>query len=240
MSDSAIDVERVVREVMRRLADALPAGTSPATCESAGQETKRTVAPPSCGASEGELVVADRVVTLATLDGRLADVRRVAVRPDAIVTPAVRDTLRERKVALVAAEPGRSVKSPLAAAIRCGADCDLDVIRQACGDGVRLETFDASDLRRAVARLAAVAGERDRLGLLLTRQVAAAVCLANRDVRVRAATAGCVEEVAAAVAAIGVNALVIDPQKSGQGRIASMIEEFTRGGPRRCPATWND
>lgn len=73
-------VEFIVREVIRRLTG----GTGAAS-----------VATPA-----RELAVQERLVTLATLHGKLDGVRRVSVGRRAIVTPAVRDELSRRQIEL--------------------------------------------------------------------------------------------------------------------------------------------
>jgi hypothetical protein len=79
-------VEIVVREVLRRLAvaDACPA---PATGEPTLRERR-------------ELVLTERLVTLATLQGRLDDVARLVVARRAVVSPAVHDELRAKNIEL--------------------------------------------------------------------------------------------------------------------------------------------
>lgn len=74
--------ERIVREVLRRLAE-MGIGVTPAPSEAA------------------ELVLADRVVALATLAGRLTGVQRVVVGTRAVVTPAARDELRDCQIELL-------------------------------------------------------------------------------------------------------------------------------------------
>jgi hypothetical protein len=49
----------------------------------------------------GELRLSERLVTLATLRGRLSNVGRLIVPPRAIVTHAVRDELKQRQIELV-------------------------------------------------------------------------------------------------------------------------------------------
>lgn len=75
-------IERIVQEVIRRLLDRKvdTAGAAPTAAR--------------------ELVLAERVVTLETLRGRLDDVRSVAVAAHAIVTPAVKDELNDRGIKL--------------------------------------------------------------------------------------------------------------------------------------------
>ena len=77
MSD--IDIEYIVREVIRRL--------TAAAAEPARSETET-------------VKLTDRLVTMATLDGRLANAKRLIVVKKAVVTPLVKDELKKRKIAL--------------------------------------------------------------------------------------------------------------------------------------------
>ncbi len=77
MSD--IDVEYIIREVIRRLT-------------AMANDTSRT---------DGDTVkLTERLVTMATLDGRLANMKRLIVGKKAIVTPLVKDELKKRKISL--------------------------------------------------------------------------------------------------------------------------------------------
>ena len=77
MSD--IDVEYIIREVIRRLT-------------AMGNEPSRE--------DGGTVKLTERLVTMATLDGRLANVKRLIVAKKALVTPLVKDELRNRKITL--------------------------------------------------------------------------------------------------------------------------------------------
>jgi hypothetical protein len=55
----------------------------------------------SSSAACGELIVAERVVTMRSIEGRLAGVKRLVAEPRAVVTPAVKDELKKRKIELV-------------------------------------------------------------------------------------------------------------------------------------------
>lgn len=84
MNLSPEQLEWIVSEVVRRLTAALQSsGQSPASPATA------------------ELVLTDKLVTLRTLEGRLAGVKQIVVPPRAIVTPAVRDELKQRGIKLV-------------------------------------------------------------------------------------------------------------------------------------------
>ena len=54
----------------------------------------------STAAESRELSVPERLVTLATLRGRLDGVARVVVPRRAVVTPAARDELKQRRIEL--------------------------------------------------------------------------------------------------------------------------------------------
>ena len=48
-----------------------------------------------------DLRVTEGVVTMRSLEGRLMGVNRLVVQPRAVVTPAVKDELKQRKIELV-------------------------------------------------------------------------------------------------------------------------------------------
>ena len=72
-------VETIVLEVLRRLG----------LIESSSQNTGT------------ELSLTDRVVTMRSVEGRLAGINRMTVGPRAVVTPAVKDELKQRHIELV-------------------------------------------------------------------------------------------------------------------------------------------
>ncbi len=81
MKLSAEEFERIVQEVVRRLLE-LHAST------------------PGSKPAGSTLTLEDRVVAMESIRGRLEGVSRVCVARRAVVTPAVKDELRERKVTL--------------------------------------------------------------------------------------------------------------------------------------------
>ena len=83
-------LEMIVQEVIRRLTGA---GISVTT------NGKRTVAVEKESKS-AELVLSDRLITLATLHGRLDGVASIVVKRKSLLTPAVRDELNRRNIQL--------------------------------------------------------------------------------------------------------------------------------------------
>jgi hypothetical protein len=76
-------VEWIVAEVLRRLGVAESTNGRPAMTNSA------------------ELRLTDKVVTMRMVEKRLADIKRVVVQARAVVTPAVKDELKAKKIELV-------------------------------------------------------------------------------------------------------------------------------------------
>ncbi|MEX0817998.1 MAG: hypothetical protein WD070_00345 [Pirellulaceae bacterium] len=76
-------VERIVQEVIRRLVE------------------RGVVLGDAMNGDQAELKVSDKIVTLATLEGRLVGVKRLVVSGRSIVTPAVKDELTDRAIQLV-------------------------------------------------------------------------------------------------------------------------------------------
>jgi hypothetical protein len=87
MTFSEEQVEWIVVEVIRRL------GLMSASHRGAAAEEHSS--------THDELVLKDRVITLRLLEGRWTGVARLVVPPRAVVTPAVRDELKARKIEMV-------------------------------------------------------------------------------------------------------------------------------------------
>src|SRR5436190_1028057 len=93
----AMDVERVVREVLARL----NVGSAAAVAQPTETKVKRTEAGRPVSEDRAELALGDKLVTLAALEGRLAGVKQVIVQAKAVLTPSARDLLRAKKITVV-------------------------------------------------------------------------------------------------------------------------------------------
>jgi hypothetical protein len=83
MTISEEQLEWVVQEVLRRL------GAGVAVDREANHAQ--------------QLSVTDRLITMRSIEGRLNGVTQIVVRRRAIITPAVRDELKQRKIELIEA-----------------------------------------------------------------------------------------------------------------------------------------
>jgi hypothetical protein len=239
---TAEEIERIVREVMKQLGT--PPVASPSAAAPAGSLPANSRGPGSAGRgaetaerSGDGVLVESRVVTLESIAGRLDGKKQVIVASGAIVTPAVRDELRRKGIALVRSGENKKATSGLPPVLlvvgrtRHDPDAAVQVLRQA-GVDVATETSDC--MIASTDKLAAAVADRS-LGLLWTRHTAAGLCLANRHAGVRAVLAMGVAATAAAVAAVGANVLVVDPTAGTAYEKMRILREFCQGGIRPCP-----
>ena len=99
-------IDSIVREVLARLqANSQPTAT-------------RVAAPQGDAPATAELVLVDRVVSLATLKDRLSGQTTLVLVPGAILTPAARDLVKQHKLTIrhagQSAAAGSAVVQPIA------------------------------------------------------------------------------------------------------------------------------
>ncbi len=243
MIPSINDIERIVREVLAELAAAKPVASGQCSVASEPQfQNPKSEIPPSPiphppSATPQPLTFNDRVVTLEHVAGRLNGAKRIVVSREAVVTPAVRDELLRRGIALEFADAPKKQTEPLRLAIVVlGSSFDpASLVAGLTRDGFRVEHAISDCILASTEQLATEIAAPDTLGVLLTRHTAAGLCLANRLSGVRAITGADASTVATASAAVGANLLIADPKAGTFFQLKQMIAEFGRGGVRDCP-----
>ncbi|MEX1041448.1 MAG: hypothetical protein WDZ51_12495 [Pirellulaceae bacterium] len=184
--------------------------------------------------STTNLVLGERLITLETLRNRLKGVTSVQVSSKAIVTPAVKDELKDRGVALVVADNAPTA-SPLSklAVLACGEPGDLSAWSQQVS--VERETAP----RRAVARAVNLTRQTG-LAVLLCKDAAASACLANRTVGIRALAAPATSGLEAAMRAIGANLVIVDPATLTASGIEDFLNTVARSRGLSAPTWWKE
>jgi hypothetical protein len=228
MPGAQLDIERIIREVMRRLQDNGSAGGG------AGTETKASPKPKT---DKNKLRVGERVVTLASLDGRLRGVKEVIVPNGAVVTPAVRDELRKKKVRLTFAEKAHAANAStdgMLVGMAAGSYDAAAVFRAVSVETRDVDRLDGDCWIELVRQLSQAIAAKGRFGMLITSRAAAAACLANREKAVRAVLGVSVTSVKDAMQTVGANLLIVDPASLGLHEIRGMVREFARGS-HECP-----
>jgi hypothetical protein len=232
MAKPPIDIDKVVREVLARLAVAPE--------PSAAAAPKSDAAGPSAvsGESDGVLAVRAPVVTMAELEGKLAGIKSLVVPARSVVTPSVRDELHRRKIALVFDQGVREASSGAVRLVMTvlGSRFDAGPLAQAIqSEGIEIERRRADCLIAATDQLAGDVGRPNTLGLILSEQPAVALCLANRRRGVRAIWGVDAATVDADAAAVGAHLMVVNPEAASVFQLARMVSRFCRGGPHECP-----
>ena len=233
MTPTANDIERIVREVLRDMGlSAAPVAAAPAVASPAPAASEPTASIP-----DGCLRVEAPVVTLEHLPERLDHVRQLLVSPRAVVTPAVRDELHRRNVTLAFAPAGRSVEQAQVrlATVSIGKFDPASLVSVLRDQAIEVLPHRLDCLIRSSDWLWEQLQTPHTLGLMLTRHVAAALCVANRVAKIRAVTGRDAAEVAAAAEAVGANVLVLSPRGLSPFVLRQTITAFCRNGVRPCP-----
>lgn len=233
-STSPIDrdtVQRLVAEVIRRIqaeakaAPAAPAAT-PASPAAAAPASSYGAPEPKAAA----VMLADRVITLHSLERLPAGTRQVVVDPKAVITPSARDYAKEAGIAIVrgaAAVAPASATPPrpfLIAHAQCANDpaAKAAAIARAVPGSQQLPPSGLADLLTAIATHASRDAAR---GILLTSRPAVAAILANRSASLRAVTGRDAAALSAAATDCQANLLIVDP-KTFTGSVERLCSDF--------------
>ncbi|MBM4001914.1 MAG: hypothetical protein FJ295_01305 [Planctomycetes bacterium] len=223
MTMAAHEIESIVRAVVARLREGQGGRVEPTSVS----QSTMSAAPELAG---GTLRLTGRLVTVATIAGRLDGVRQLELPAGAVVTPAVRDQLRQRNIPLRFTQTTAPAASPPITLYvhRTDPACSTDRLATSLGGQATLELLTACPVEQAVAELAAVLTHSASRGLLMTRGWAEAQGLANRWSSVRAFAAFDARMVQSARRDWNANLMVIDPGRSSQQEILHFTREFLR------------
>ena len=199
-----LDIERIVQEVLQRLMD------------SRAVSTPETVEPAS---TVGLLAIDDRVVSLRQVEGRLQGITTIQVSQRAVVTPAVRDLLRQRSVRLErtssemasgtltakAASPSSSSKSNVCVAFE-SPHPQLDRI---AADQTCFAPSGSSPVPEMVTWLTRQLAEQAQYGVVVSHRAMLVAAAANRQSTLRAAVVQTAADATKAVQQMDANVWVL-------------------------------
>ncbi|MCE9555841.1 MAG: hypothetical protein K8T91_21035 [Planctomycetes bacterium] len=210
MSAADVDIEQIVRQVLRQL----DGSSNPA----------RPKVIDTLASAASELYLGEPVITLSHFKGQLDGIKNVSVRPTAVVTPAVRDLLKQRGIQLTRTK--EAAKQTAGAVVIGSAETNYDaagLTRMLTQQGIGTERLAQCGLVAVVDELVDAVARGGKIGVLLTRQTAAALCLANRTRGVQAVLATSVEAIRTARTTLAANLLVLDPKGKAAHELAGMI-----------------
>jgi hypothetical protein len=233
-------IDRIVQEVVRRLA-ALDVSMPTSNAAPSG-EIENGLAD-----SRETLRLTERTIAWRTLEDRLAGVKTIEVLPNAVVTPLVRDLLKERRIRIQVVRPAASKeRQPSSSSINRSSAGEAAVLWVGCDR----ETFEAhphhvralvKDVEQeflaekslldqgfsALSRLFAAKPAGRTLRLWFTDRMAEAVCHANRHAHVRATWANDPEDAARNVAALRPNVLILPPARFSSWQVRQVVAAWT-------------
>lgn len=217
MSATEVELERIVREVLRRLRE----------LEIAKVVSAESVATPTL---PNTLTLVERLVTLGTLKGKLDGVARVVVPAKAVVTPAVRDELKTRKISLEYAAKSSGQKNEtkrllLAVATQYN---PAALAQRMSATGTKIELVKVTDWKDAVGKMTLELKRTQTCGVILTDRPAAVACHANRDGAIRAAVASDLRGMKEAAQSLDANLLVVDPAMHSLHMLEKLLEEYAK------------
>lgn len=235
-----IDIDAVVREVLRRL-QALTAA-APASPSAAAVAPKPPAAPKPAAAATPEpstLHFTERLVTLAALNGKLNGHKQLAISRKAIVTPAVVDELKRRGIAIVRHDAVNSqnaqvrlLVSATSGSVKASVRSDLS---SATAEVEWIECHATNSLVGAAQELTRHITQRKLPGLLLTEQPLTAAVVANRNPGIRAAVVSDGRSLDEALSQIGCNLVAVDPRRVGPAVLKIVAQRLADAQPT-CPA----
>jgi ribose 5-phosphate isomerase RpiB len=187
---------------------------------------------PAASATASEIVVTGKLITVESFPKKLSGVQQVVAQPGAIVTPAARDLLKEKGIVLV----HRAAKSTAGVASKSSQKKILFGLAETSFDSaplfnslqreISVQQTARVGLVDVVTELSSQVGLGGDRAVLITNEVDAAVCLANRQRGVRAVQGTGVEQVRQACEKLGANLLVLSPAAQGHFSLARLIKAF--------------
>ena len=250
-NNGTTDAEQLIAEVMRRIGlEHSVAGAEPGRKRAGDREEKSSARRcPGGGERPGHrqgsapatvVELASRVITLDHLEGKLEGVKQVAVPRRAVITPAARDELNRRGIAIGYAIAVQQSK-PRPTVVWGQAETNYEAARlldALARERISIESLAQSGLTQVIDELSDEINKGGKPAILLTAKAAVAVCLANRRRGVRAVMAQSVATTMQAVRAVGGNLLVVDPVGRSGFELKRLAGQFIAGAPYVCPAEY--
>ncbi len=205
MNSELSQIDRIVREVIRRLEQ--PSSGAAVSTPVAAMPDATT------------LRIEDRVVTGDLLNGRLENIRRVEVRHDAVVTPLVRDLLREKDVQLHRVTQRRG-KTPQRWLLVEQQKVRAEALHSQLTANDEAWTL-ATDWQQLIDSVAA--GD---VAVVVTSAWAARVCQANRHETVRAVHVVDLTSLEQALEQADANLLVVNADQVDEAAVVQIALQF--------------
>ncbi len=244
MNFSALDIDRIVAQVMEELRPEPAPGPSAAKihlppASPVGSAPKVAPTPQKPAARPEAVVFTEAVITGSLLEGRVGESRSVRFAPHAVLTPTARDFLRIKQIEW-SREAGNAVTASSAqwqAIVSKSFPPVLSAIEalKTAGEGweLRLSGTSMEAARQAVSAIA----RAEATGIAVFAEDPDVVaCLANRNSRVRAAVVHNTEALASLRRILGPNVLAISPANKSFFELRNLLKTWSSGGTPVTPS----
>ena len=216
MSLTATQIEDIVRVVVERLRTGVAA---PAV-----QVTQAKLAEPTVG----EVHLSERVITLKSLEGKLSGAKSIVVHPKAVVTPAVKDTLRQQGIRLIRQLPNvaSNASRPAPLLLLTSQSHQSILCKRVCSK--QATTLLAGDPSNAVSVIEEnlTAG---KLGAVWCSEIPfASVAATFGNSRLRAMQLSDLQDLPRAIEQAQPNVLILDCQRWSSPSIANLVSNWYR------------
>ena len=215
-----VAIEAIVREVLRRL-------TGVGSTGNVANNQCVTLNSIQAQQKQQSFECSDKVISTETLRDKLNNIKTLRVKPKTIVTPAVRDELRDRKITIVF-DLGTDNPNHRPATILLGTTCASTGNRLrdqlvAGGTQVQLHVDSCS------SQLTTFVGDQVSMAmsaLIVTEKPYKAACTANRNANVRAVVINNTNELTAAKAELNPNCVVLNSSNVGRINLSNLLSQL--------------
>ena len=233
-----LDINRIVEKVLDQIAQearngkprqqVLPPAIAP--------KPKLAVTSPAANCDD-ELFVTDRVVSLGKIEKQLVGKKRLAITPGAVLTPSVRDYLKEHQISICTAMPGADASNQKSLTIIAGLTSydPTNLVTRLTQERLNATASSSSCLIETTDKLAKQLADTNQLGVVLTTHHAVTLCLANRHATLRAVSVDREDQVESIVATVGANLLILSPRGRSCFQLQRMITRFLQMPSHACP-----
>ena len=221
------NVEAIVREVIRRL----QSNSTDDFADGQSSTARSQVIPKQ----DGQLVLNERVVSMASLADKLEGIQCIVHSSRAVITPLARDELKQRGIATKEQIGQYESEHRLIVGVAVEERQKCEDIRRQVGQAIDVDVSHQQDLEAVVRDLARQVVAKEHPVALATGQPALAICMANRYSCLRAVQATTEDATRNSVESVGANLLVIDPAAIRPPDMANILRVFIGDGYRRCP-----
>lgn len=244
MEPAVSQIERIAREVIEHAVRAGKNGAGDRDVRRLVEEVlKRIRAEPRHRQGSVPATVVEiktRVITLDCLNGKLDGAKQITVPRQAVVTPAARDELHRRGIAIgyaIASQPNQPRQTVVWGQAETNYE-SAQLIDALARERICIEPLAQTGLAHVIDELGDEITKGGKPAVLLTSKPAVALCLANRRRGVRAVMAQTVAATMQVLRAAGGNLLVVDPADRSWFELKRLVGQFVAGAPYPCPAEY--